>query len=143
MMSNRVKDWMTPNPLTVSSDCTLYEAYRLMIERKIRRLLVVDQRVLTGVVTMEDLRRKMPDNIIDVDIDPHRTKALLRKTTVGEVMATAPKTICVDATLMQAAQLMLENNISTLPVMNGDRLVGIITESDIFKALVKVIVIQQ
>ncbi len=143
MKSNRVKDWMTPNPLTVSSDCTLYEAYRLMIDWKIRRLLVVDQRVLTGVVTMEDLRRKMPDNIIAVDIDPHRTRALLSKTTVGEVMATDPKTICVDATLMQAAQVMLEHRISTLPVMNGDRLVGIITESDIFKALVEVIVIQQ
>lgn len=142
MKSNQVRDWMTPNPLTVSSGCTLYEAYRLMMDRRIRRLLVVDQRVLTGVVTLEDLRRKMPDSVIDMEVDPYQTKDLLRKTTVGEVMAAHPKTVPVDASLIQAAQLMLEHKISTLPVMNGDRLVGIITESDIFEALVKVMVIQ-
>jgi signal-transduction protein with cAMP-binding, CBS, and nucleotidyltransferase domain len=92
MMSNRVKDWMTPNPLTVSSDCTLYEAYRLMIERKIRRLLVVDQRVLTGVVTMEDLRRKM-QTLSSTWISNRTERRLCFAKRPGRGHATAPKTL--------------------------------------------------
>jgi len=140
MKSNRVQDWMTPNPITVPESCTLYEAYRLMIHRRIRRLLVVDQGVLTGVVTLEDLRKEIQDYVFADD--PLQTKKILQKIKVCEVMAKNPKTISVDAALIQAAQLMLECKISTLPVMNGSRLVGIITESDIFKALVKVVYIQ-
>lgn len=140
MNNNRVRDWMTRNPITIASGCTLYEAYQLMMDRKIRRLLVVDQRILVGVVTLEDLRRRMPDIVIETG--PAQAKEVFRKITVREVMAENPKTIPENATLIQAAQLMLEYKISTLPVMNGDRLVGIITESDIFKALVKVIDVQ-
>ena len=135
MQSELVRDWMTTDLIVISSNCTLPEAYWLMVNNKIRRLPVVDQDILVGIVTLEDLRGKIPVNLIG--IDPVRASDMLAKLPVRHVMSENPKTIPVDATLVEAARLMLEFKISTLPVMDGARLVGIITESDIFRALVK------
>lgn len=140
MNQDRVRDWMTRDPITISSHSKLPEAYRLMLIHEVRRLLVVDQGVLVGVITLEDVRRKMPDSVMDSD--PVHARQVFALTKVSEIMAKNPKTIPVDATLTQASRLMLEYHISTLPVMSGNRLVGIITESDIFEAMVKVFVVQ-
>ena len=135
MDSNNVRDWMTHNPIKISSNCTLPEAYWLMVNNKIRRLPVVDRGVLVGIVTLEDLRGKIP--AIGIGMDPVRASDMLTKLPVRHVMTENPKTIPADATLLEAARQMLEFKISALPVMDGDKLVGIITESDIFRALVK------
>lgn len=135
MNSNRVRDWMTPDPITISSDADLPEAYWLMVNNKIRRLPVVDRGTLVGIVTLEDLRRMMPADVIRVD--PVRVVDMLSKTPVRWMMTREPKTISASAPLIEAASQMLEHKIGALPVMDGDRLVGIITESDIFRALVK------
>jgi acetoin utilization protein AcuB len=135
MKENSIRDWMTPDPITISSNCTLPDAYWLMMNHKIRRLLVVDQGVLLGIITLDDLRGKLPT--ILTCMDPLRASNMLTKLPVCQVMTKNPKTIPVDATLIQSARQMLEFQISTLPVMDGDRVVGIITESDIFRALVK------
>jgi acetoin utilization protein AcuB len=135
MDGNLVQDWMTPDPIIISSDCTLPEAYWLMVNNKIRRLPVVDRGILVGIVTLEDLRGKLPANVIS--IDPVRVSDTLVKLSVRYAMTENPKTIMAYATLIDAARMMLEFKISALPVIDGDRLVGIITESDIFRALVK------
>ena len=135
MESDLVRDWMTTTPIIISSNCTLPEAYWLMINNRIRRLLVVDQDTLVGIVTLEDLRGKVSTTLIG--IDPVRASDMLTKLPVRHVMSENPKTIPADATLVEAARLMLEYKISALPVMDGTRLIGIITESDIFRALVK------
>ena len=134
MKDDLVRDWMTPDPITISGSATLPEAYWLMVNNEIRRLPVVDGGVLVGIVTLEDLRRKMPASFIN--IDPVRVSDMLSKLPVRQVMAQNPKTISVDALLVEAAQMMLAYKISALPVMDDDKLVGIITESDIFRALV-------
>lgn len=139
MKGNRVRDWMTRRPITVPGTCTLPDAYLLMVNRKIRRLLVVDQGVLVGVVTLEDLRKNMPNAVISMD--PMQEKFQVEKILVRDIMTANPKTISPNATLLQAAQVMLEFDFSTLPVMDGGRLVGIITESDIFEAMVKQIMV--
>jgi acetoin utilization protein AcuB len=126
---------MTPDPITISSDADLPEAYWLMVNNKIRRLPVVDRGTLVGIVTLEDLRRMMPADVIRVD--PVRVVDMLSKTPVRWMMTREPKTISASAPLIEAASQMLEHKIGALPVMDGDRLVGIITESDIFRALVK------
>ena len=133
MKSELVRNWMTSNPIIISSHCTLPEAYWLMVNNKIRRLPVVDQDVLVGIVTLEDLRGKIPSILIGMD--PVRASDMLTKLPICQVMAENPKTIPVDETLVEAARLMLSYKISALPVMDGSRLVGIITESDIFRAL--------
>jgi acetoin utilization protein AcuB len=135
MNNNRVRDWMTPDPIMIHSNCTLPDAYWLMINHKVRRLLVVDHEKLVGIVTLEDLRGKVPS--ILTSMDPIRANNMLTKLPVCRVMSENPKTIEVNAPLLKAARLMLEFKISTLPVMEGSKLVGIITESDIFRALVK------
>jgi CBS domain-containing protein len=135
MESELVRDWMTTDPIIISSNCTLPEAYWLMVNNKIRRLLVVDQDTLVGIVTLEDLRGKIPATLIGMD--PVKASDMLVKLPVRHVMTENPKTVPVGATLVEAARLMLEFKISTLPVMDDTRLAGIITESDIFRALVK------
>jgi len=135
MKETLVRDWMTPDPINVPSNCTLPDAYWLMIDKKVRRLLVVDHEKLVGIVTLEDLRGKVPS--ILTSMDPIRANNMLTKLPVCRVMTENPKTIEVNATLLKAARLMLEFKISTLPVMEGNKLVEIITESDIFRALVK------
>ena len=135
MKENLVCHWMTPAPITIPSNSPLPDAYWLMINKKVRRLLVVNGEKLVGIVTLEDLRGKVPS--ILTSMDPVRANNMLASLPISRVMTVNPKTIELDTTLAQAARLMLEYQISTLPVMEGSRLVGIITESDIFRALVK------
>ncbi|NMC53313.1 MAG: CBS domain-containing protein [Chloroflexi bacterium] len=135
MESNRVKDWMTKNPITVSSSVTIPDAYWLMINNKIRRLLVVDDGKLVGIVTIEDLRQKIP--FTTFAIDAIKASDILSRCPVRQVMSTEPKTTTPDTQLIEAAQFMLDQKISTLPVMEGAKVVGIITEGDFFRAFVE------
>ncbi len=135
MNKNLVRDWMTPNPLTVTSNVTIPEAYWMMVNNKVHRLLVVDNENLVGVITIDDLRQKIP--FTTFSLDAVRASDILTHYPIGKIMSLNPKTTSPDIPLVKAAQLMLENNISTLPVMDDDKLVGIITESDIFHAFVE------
>ena len=135
MSRTLVKDWMTSDPIMVTSNEKLPDAYWRMINNKIRRLLVVDDGVLVGIVTLEDLRRAEPS--ITFGLDLVRISDVLSKLPVRHVMSKNPKTIDPNEPLIKAAKLMLANKISALPVVEMDKPVGIITESDIFRALVE------
>ena len=135
MSGNQVRDWMTPNPVTVSPGTSLRKAHWLMIDNKVRRLPVVDGEHLVGIVTMEDLRRAEPSTGIGLDLV--KITDMLSRMTVRQLMTKDPKTITPDTPLIEAARMMLEQEISALPVMEAGQLVGIITESDIFRAYVK------
>jgi acetoin utilization protein AcuB len=134
MKRNLVKDWMTPDPITVSSQVPLPKAYWLMIENNIRRLPVVDKGDLVGIVTREDLRRVEP--VSTVGLDMICVSDMLSKLPVRQVMVANPMTVESSDTLLHAANIMLDQKISALPVVHGGELVGIITESDIFRALI-------
>lgn len=135
MTIKQVKDWMTPDVITVSSSCSLPEAYWLMIDNKVRRLPVVDNGILVGIVTLENLRRISPVSVAGLDV--LQINDMLAKLPVQRLMTQNPDTITPDASLLEAARLMLEHQISALPVLDGNRVVGIITESDIFRAFVE------
>ena len=135
MSGNQVRDWMTPNPVIVSPGTSLRKAHWLMIDNKVRRLPVMDGEHLVGIVTMEDLRRAEPSTGIGLDLV--KITDMLSRMTVRQLMTKDPKTITPDTPLIEAARMMLEQEISTLPVMEAGQLVGIITESDIFRAYVK------
>ncbi len=132
----RIKDWMTSDPITVSSSTTLPEAYWLMVENNIRRLLVVDKDRLVGIVTMEDLRGSFHTEIIA--INPLKVNEMLSELPVRQLMSKNPMTIAPTANVVEAARKMLEHKISTLPVMDSGKVVGIITESDLFRVLVDI-----
>jgi acetoin utilization protein AcuB len=129
----QVSDWMTHDPVTVSPDATLAVAWQLMQENEIRRLLVFDRELL-GVITMSDILRTMPVAGTEAD----REKRLQMTTrTVRDVMTYDPVTVDPEDTIQEAAELMLEYEVSGLPVISGQRPVGIITESDIFRLVVE------
>lgn len=135
MAENVVRDWMTPRPITVSTTSPLRDAYWLMIDNKVRRLPVMDDEQLVGIVTLEDLRRSEP--LTGMGLDMVKITDMLSRMTVRQIMTEDPKTIAPEAPLIEAARMMLDHKISALPVMEGNELVGIITESDIFRAFVK------
>ena len=139
MTTKQVKDWMSSAVITVKSSCTLPDAYWLMIENKIRRLPVVDEGTLVGIVTLEDLRHPNLPSIggFIAGLDIIQVNKNLSRLPVRQLMSQNPHTISADALLINAARSMLKHEISALPVLDGDKLVGIITESDIFRAFVE------
>ena len=129
-----VREWMTADPIAVGVDTPIVEAHQLMTEHNIRRLPVVDGKKLVGIVTLGDLRGAEPSDATSLSI--WELNFLLHKMSVGEIMAAPVHTIAPDQSVGDAAKLMLDKKIAGLPVMEQDELVGIITESDIFRLLV-------
>ena len=126
---------MICNPIVVTEDTTLPEAQRLMKDNAIRRLPVVDYHGrLVGIVTLGDLLKASASDATLLSI--HELNYLLSKLSVGEIMTRKPITVTPLTTIARAAQLMLENKIGGLPVVERGELLGIITESDIFRMLV-------
>ncbi len=118
-----VRDWMTRDVLTVEPGTPAVDAGNVMDEHTIRRLPVLTDGRLVGIVTSTDIRAARSG-------DP----GVL---TVAHIMSADPLTVNEDDTIGRAAQLMLVNRIGGLPVLNaGGMLVGIITESDIFRLVV-------
>ncbi len=135
MHKNQVRDWMTPNPITIDPKTTLPEAHKLMKECHIRRLPVVDRGKLVGIVTLGDIREAEPSDATALSI--FELNYLIAKLTVDRIMTRNPIVIPPEASMREAAQVMLEHKIGGLPVVENDKLVGIITESDIFRVLVQ------
>lgn len=135
MIHTLVRDWMAQELITVRPETKIIEAYQLMIYDRIRRLPVVVCDQLVGIVTLSDLYQVKPFYILGEGEEERTLCQKLEQMTVEEVMAPDPITIAENATIGEAAQKMLENKISGLPVVDpkGGHLVGIITESDIFR----------
>jgi CBS domain-containing protein len=136
MKQELVKDWMTRKVCTISPNTSLPEAHRLMTERQVRRLPVVVDNELVGIITLGDVRGAEPSAATSLSI--WELNYLLAKLKIEEIMTRKVITVSPEATIGQAAQIMLEHRISGLPVVDKTgRLVGIITESDIFRLVVQ------
>ncbi|HZP36405.1 MAG TPA: CBS domain-containing protein [Methylomirabilota bacterium] len=132
----RVGDLMTTGKLvTAPPDTPILDARQRMLERRIRHLLVTDaDGLLAGIVTDRDIRLNLPSRATSLSI--WEINHLLTKLTVGEVMTRSVITVGPDRAAHEAAQLMLDHSIGALPVTQGGRLVGIVTETDILRAFV-------
>ncbi|NLZ43261.1 MAG: CBS domain-containing protein [Clostridia bacterium] len=126
--------YMTANPLTVPENMPVQEAEELMRKHKIRRLPVVRGDKLVGIVTEIDLLRVSPSSATSLSV--FELNYLLSRLQVKEAMTKDLYTISPDATIEEAALIMRENNVGALPVVENGKLVGIITESDIFDAFI-------
>lgn len=136
MKQELVKDWMTSDVITVTPATTLPDADRLMVGKMIRRLPVMVNGRLVGIVTYGDIRNARPSSVNRLNL--WELSYLMPHTTMREIMSRDPTTIAPDATIGEAAQLMLKNMISGLPVVDDEgQLIGIITESDIFRLVVR------
>lgn len=130
---SQVNDWMTRTPLTISPNASLVDAYDLMRENEVRRLLVVEKELI-GIITQSDILRALP-GLLDEGDRETRLMKVTRK--VRDVMTYDPVTVDPEDTIQEAAERMLEYEVSGLPVISGGRPVGIITESDIFRLVVE------
>jgi len=127
---------MTKNPVTVTPDVSVPEAQAIMRREKIRRLPVLDkQGKLVGIVTSLDLIHASPSPATSLDM--YELHYLLSKLKVESVMTKNVITVTEDLPIEEAARIMADNNISGLPVMRNNILVGIITESDLFKLFIE------
>lgn len=130
-----VKDFMTADLVTVTSKTKIFDAVDLMKKYDIHRLPVVENDHLVGLITEGTIQESMPSKATSLSV--HEVNYLLNKTVVADVMIKDVKTIIPDAELEDGIYLMRQNKINVLPVLDGEKLVGIITNNDIFDAFLK------
>ena len=128
-----VRERMTTHPVVVRPELPVPDALSLMRERKVRRFPVLDAKDnLVGIVSDKDLLYASPSPTTSLSV--WEIQSLLGKLKVEKVMAKQVVTVAEDTPLEDAARLMAEKKIGGLPVMRGKDLVGIITETDIFRS---------
>jgi acetoin utilization protein AcuB len=132
----RVRELMTGALITVRPDTPVLDARHLMVQERIRHLLVTNERgELMGIVTDRDIKLNLPSQATSLSV--WELNHLLTRLTVGKVMTQSVITVGPDREARDAAQLMLDHTIGALPVVDGGRLVGIVTETDLLRAFVK------
>lgn len=131
-----VKDKMTKSPYTVSPEDTIADAFELMRSKKIRRVPVLKDDKLVGIVTEKKLIENSPSPATSLSV--FEINYLLSKTKIESVMTKNVITVTPETLIEDAAVIMRENNIGGLPVMEDSRLVGIITETVIFDAFIEI-----
>lgn len=129
-----VKSRMTTNPYTIAFDAPITEVIELMREKNLKRVPVVHGDRVVGMLTHGDIQKVSPTKATTLSI--YELNYLLAKTKVSDAMTKNVITISPDALLEEAAVMMRENKISSLAVEKDSKLVGIITESDIFDAFI-------
>ena len=130
-----VKNWMSRNVITIGEEDSMQQASTLMREHRVRMLPVMGKGELVGIVSDTDLKRASASDATMLDI--HELLYLISKIKIRDIMTRNPITVPDDYTVEEAAQLLMERNISGVPVVDCDgKLVGIITRNDLFKILI-------
>lgn len=130
-----VKNWMSRDVITIDQGDSMLDATNTMKEKGIRMLPVMDKDKLVGVVTDRDLKSASASDASTLEI--HELLYLISKIKMKDVMTSDPYTVHEDFTMEETADLMLRNTISHVPVVNSDDgLVGVISQTDIFRALI-------
>jgi acetoin utilization protein AcuB len=132
----RVRELMTGALITARPDMPVLDARHLMIEKRIRHLLVTSESgELLGIVTDRDIRLNLPSQATSLSV--WELNYLLTRLMVGKVMTQSVITVGPDREVRDAALLMLDHRIGALPVVDGGRLIGIVTETDLLRAFVR------
>lgn len=129
-----VRNRMTKNLHTITADAPITDAVALLREKGLKRLPVVDGEKVVGILTQSDIQKVSPTKATSLSI--FEINYLLSKLKVKDAMTKKAITIEADSLLEEAAVIMREDRIGTLPVVEDGKLVGIITESDIFDAFI-------
>jgi acetoin utilization protein AcuB len=133
-----VQERMSKSPITITEDTPIHRALKFMRDEKVRRLPVLnDKGELVGIVSERDLLYASPSPATSLSI--HEIHYLVSKITVGEVMTRDVITVSEYTPLEEAARIMADNKIGGLPVVRDGKLVGIITESDLFKIFIEIL----
>lgn len=133
----RVSDVMSTAVICIDSLTTVPEAQMLMKERRIRRLPVIDDGKLVGIVTLGDVRGALPSEV--TTLNRAEQEYLMKQVKVSRIMHGDVLTVRAETTLAEAARLMVQRKIGGLPVVNAEgTVIGMVTESDIFNVFVKI-----
>ena len=124
-----VRNWMSSPVVTLPAKTRAIDALELMQAKKIRRIPVMESDRLTGILTLGDLQA-----VLGMQEHSVRRAATL----LGDIMTRGVHTVAPDDPLERASRVMLDHDVAGLPVVEGDRVVGIITESDIFRAFTRI-----
>jgi acetoin utilization protein AcuB len=125
-----VADIMTTNVVSIPSNTSLAEARRIIDAHRIRRLPVIDKGKLVGVVTKDALDRMGPSKMTTFSV--HELAYLVNKITVKEVMRRDVVTVTPNKTVEEAVALAQSKGVGMLVVVEGDRVVGVVTTNDFF-----------
>jgi acetoin utilization protein AcuB len=128
-----MQDWMKQKVLTLGPEASAFEALRLCRERRIRHIPVVKDERLVGIISDRDLRDASPP-LGDPDRVSTMKEIRLEDVMTREVITTHP-----EDTIVHAAREMYERQIESLPVVDEEKLLGIVTSSDVMRALIAVI----
>lgn len=131
----RVRDCMTVDPMTVGPRDSLQKAIELLRRRDIRSIPVVEENKLIGIVTDRDIRQVAP--AYPLFRDEEEIRRYTENLRVTAAMTADPMTISPDAPLVQAAKVLETYRISSLPVVDGEKLVGMISVMDLLHAFVE------
>ncbi len=133
-----VEDRMSRPVITITTDVPMQDALNLMREENIRRLPIVDKRgQLVGIVTESDLLHASPSQVTTLSV--WELNYLLSKITIDEIMTTQVVSVAPDIPLEDAARVMADNRIGGVPVVRQGEVVGIITETDLFKVFLEML----
>jgi len=127
----RVREYMTPNPVTVTPQSTALEAAQKMYGGGFRHLPVLEGGHLVGIVSDRDLRGAAP--MFHGEVSLERRESTLSTVQVAALMTRGPRTIEADSPVRPAAVLLSEGGFGALPVLEGGRLVGLFTLRDLLR----------
>jgi acetoin utilization protein AcuB len=130
-----VRDLMMTNLITTGPETPMLEARRLMNDKRIRHLLVTDGPKLLGIVTDRDIRLNLPSPATSLSV--WEINYQIARMSVASVMTNGPIIVSPRQDAREAAVLMLDHKIGALPAVDGGKLIGIITETDLLRAFVE------
>lgn len=128
-----VAEWMTAPVMTLKLYDSLWRVHERLAKYDINQFPVVHEGKLVGIVTDNDVRDAYPSGLMQ--LRSQDVEEFAEACTVGQMMTPAVVTISPQATIREAAQRLRRHHISALPVVDNDKLVGIITPSDLLAAL--------
>ena len=131
-----IKEWMSKNVVSATPDTPITEAHSIMKKNNIRRLPILEKGKIVGIITIGDVREAGPSDATTLSI--WELNYLWSQIRVKSIMSTKVFTVTAEEPMINAARIMLEHKVSGLPVLDAKgKIVGIVTESDIFRMLVK------
>jgi acetoin utilization protein AcuB len=128
-----VRDYMTPDPLTLEPEDSLMSALQVMRLRGLRRVPVVLGGVLVGLLVEGDLKRAEPSTLSD---SQEQFNQVMEGTAISRIMVKDPVTVTTNQPLVEAAEILYNTKYGALPVMEEGRVVGILTDNDMLRALI-------
>ena len=132
-----VRNWMSKNVESIGPDDNMLDAVNRMRDRKVHMLPVLDGEKIVGVVTDRDIKRSSASDASTLEI--HELMYLISKIKVRDIMSKKVVTVPDDYTVEETAEVLLQSRISGVPVVdNAGKLVGVITQTDIFRVLISI-----